>query len=178
MSGIKKFCICAICIAMCYVLPAAVHPLGWGQILSPLHIPVLVCGLVCGPFYGFTCGIVGPLLSSGLTGMPTMLALTSMLPELAAYGALGGALMRGVCTKSLLINVYLSLIPTMLLGRAIGALCKALYYTFGVFGVETLSISGLASTYFISTLPGIIVQLTLIPLLIVTLKEEKLIKVK
>ena len=69
MSKIKKACICAICIALCYVLPVALHSFGLGSILSPMHIPVLLCGLVCGGFYGAFCGIAGPIVSSILSGM-------------------------------------------------------------------------------------------------------------
>ncbi len=178
MSVIKRICICAICIALCYVLPAVLHPLGLGQILSPLHVPVLVCGLICGPVYGAVCGVLGPILSSILTGMPAAALLPSMLPELMTYGIFSGILMRAVRTKSTLANVYLSLIPTMLLGRVIGALCKAVFYIIGVFGVQNFSISQIATAYFVTGLPGIILQLVLIPLLITTLKEEKLIKIR
>lgn len=178
MSTIKKLCICAICVAFCYVLPLVLHPFGLGQMLSPLHIPVMVCGLICGPIYGVACGILGPLVSSILSGMPPMIALTSMIPELVAYGFFCGILMKVIRTKSLLLNVYLSLIPAMILGRVIGGLAKALFYVIGVFGVSSFSVGEIASAYFVATLPGIIVHLLFIPLLVAALKEEKLIKVR
>lgn len=178
MSAIKKLCICAICIALCYVLPVVLHPLGLGQTLSPMHVPVLICGLICGPVFGAFCGILGPILSSFLGGMPPMIALASMIPELVTYGVFSGILMRSVRTKSLLANVHLSLIPTMILGRLVGALSKALFYFIGVFGVSAFSLREVASAYFVATIPGIIVHLIFIPLLIVTLKEEKLIKIR
>ena len=48
MSHVKKICVCAICTAMCYVRPLAFHALARGTALSPLHLPVLVCGRICG----------------------------------------------------------------------------------------------------------------------------------
>lgn len=178
MSTIKKICICAICIALCYVLPVALHPFGLGQMLSPMHVPVLVCGLVCGPVYGIICAIAGPFLASMLSGMPPLVTLASMIPELVAYGYFSGIFMKVVNTKSLLVNLYLSLIPTMVIGRVIGGLSKAVYYLIGVFGVEAFAIEEIAAGYFVATLPGIVIHLLLIPMLIVTLKEEKLIKIR
>ena len=178
MSNIRKICVCAICIALCYVLPVVLHPLGLGQILSPMHIPVLVCGLCCGSIFGAICGIAGPILSSVLSGMPPSMMLPSMIPELVAYGIFAGILIRTIRTKSLFFNTFVALIPTMILGRVVGALAKGAFYLLGVFGVEAFSLSQIASAYFVVTLPGIILQLILIPMLIVTLKEEKLVKVR
>ena len=178
MSTIKKICICAICIALCYVLPVVLHPFGLGQMLSPMHVPVLICGLVCGPAYGIVCAIAGPFLSSMLSNMPPMMMLASMIPELMAYGYFSGIIMKAARTKSLLLNLYLALIPAMLIGRVVGGLTKALYYLIGVFGVEAFAIEEIASSYFVATLPGIVIHLLLIPMLIITLKEEKLIKIK
>ena len=178
MSTIKKLCLCAVCIALCYVLPAVLHPLNLGQVLSPLHFPVLVCGLICGPIYGAACGIAGPILSSVLSGMPAAIMLPSMLPELMAYGMFGGILMRAIRVKSLLFHVYLALIPTMLIGRLLGALSKAIYYFAGLFEVQSFNIEQIATAYFVTTLPAIIVQLLVIPMLIVTLKAEKIIKIR
>lgn len=177
MSVIKKLIITAICIAFCYVLPAALHPMGLGQVLSPMHIPVLVCGLICGPGYGIACGIIGPFLSSLLSGMPPLTMLITMIPELIAYGFFCGVFLNGIKTDSLLANIYLAMIPAMVLGRLVGCIFKA-GYVIVLSGLEAFSLTQIATAYFITTLPGIIVHLLFVPLLIVTLKEEKLIKVK
>ena len=87
MSILKRALICAVCIALCVVLPMAFHSIpDAGSILSPMHIPALLCGLVCGPWFGLLCGLAGPLLSSQLTGMPMMAYLPPMMVELAVYG--------------------------------------------------------------------------------------------
>lgn len=61
MSHIKKEVITAVCIALCVVLPMTFHTIpNAGKIFCPMHIPVLLCGLICGWPYGLLCGIAGP----------------------------------------------------------------------------------------------------------------------
>ena len=120
MSSIKKICLCAICTALCYVLPLAFHPLVMGTALSPMHIPVLLCGLLCGWPYGAFCGVVGPLLSSLLSGMPPAAMLLYMIPELCVYGLFSGLLLKWFRTGHAYADLYLALVPAMLLGRIAG----------------------------------------------------------
>ena len=98
LSSVKKLVITAICAAFCVALPLAFH---WipnaGTILLPMHIPVLLCGLICGWPYGMVCGLIGPLLSS-FTGMPPLAILPSMMVECATYGLVTGLMMRFVRT--------------------------------------------------------------------------------
>ena len=71
MSPVKKSIITAVCIALCVVLPQAFHAIpNAGSIYCPMHIPVLLRGLICGWQYGLLCGIAGPLMSALITGMP------------------------------------------------------------------------------------------------------------
>ena len=65
----KNLVITAFCIALCIVLPMAFHAIGAGATFLPMHIPVLLCGLLCGWPFGAACGLIGPLLSSLLTGI-------------------------------------------------------------------------------------------------------------
>lgn len=174
MSSIKTACICAICIALCYVLPIALHTLGLGSVLSPMHIPVLLCGLVCGGFYGSFCGIAGPVLSSILSGMPPATALISMLPELFVYGLASGLMMKRLRTGKLHRDLYISLITAMLLGRIAGGIARALFVTLFATG-DTFSIAVWVSSYFVSSFPGILAHLILLPLLVVTLMKAKII---
>ena len=75
MSTVKKSIITAVCIALCYVLPLLFHGIqGAGQIFCPMHIPVFLCGLVCGWQFGLLCGLAGPALSSALCGMPPVIS--------------------------------------------------------------------------------------------------------
>lgn len=172
MSNIKKVCITAICLALCCVLPTAFHSLGLGTAFSPIHIPVLLCGMVCGGGFGAICGALGPILSSLVTGMPGATMLVSMVPELIAYGLVSGLLMQFVRTGKLIPDLYISLGTAMVLGRVVGGIAKALFYM----GTgEAFSLSIWVSSYFVSALPGIICHLILIPILVVTLEKARLI---
>ena len=174
MSKIKKICICAICIALCYVLPVALHSFGLGTVLSPMHIPVLLCGLVCGSFYGVFCGIAGPIVSSILSGMPPVTMLFSMIPELVVYGLVTGLLMKWVRTGKLLPDLYISMIVAMVLGRVVGGIAKALFIAINATG-DAFTLGIWATSYFVGTMPGIVVHLILIPLLVSVLMQTKVI---
>lgn len=172
MSPVKQATITAACIALCYILPMAFHSLGLGGALSPMHIPVLLCGLICGGGYGLFCGLAGPLVSSLLSGMPNAVGLVSMVPELMAYGLTSGLMMKLVRTGKLGRDLYIALIAAMLLGRVAGGIASALFY---LGGGKAFSIAIWVSSYFAGTLPGIAVQLILIPLLVITLVKARVI---
>ena len=172
MSAVKRICISAICVALCCVLPTMFHTIGLGTTFSPMHIPALLCGLICGPMYGALCGLIGPLLSSMITGMPGVAMLPSMVPELIAYGLITGLGMKFVRTGKLTADLYVSMGVAMVLGRVVGGIAKALFYM----GTGTaFSLSMWASAYFVSTLPGIVCHLILVPVLVIALTRAKLI---
>ena len=84
MTIVKRSMITAVCVALTVVLPMAFHAVpNAGSVILPMHIPVLLCGLICGWPFGLACGLIGPLLSNLFTGMPPMAALPAMLVELA-----------------------------------------------------------------------------------------------
>ena len=127
MSAVKKSIITAVCIALCVVLPQAFHAVpNAGAIYLPMHIPVLLCGLICGWSYGLLCGLAGPALSALLTGMPPAAVLPGMLVECGVYGLAAGLLMQLVRTKHLYADLYISLAAAMLLGRVVSGIAKAL----------------------------------------------------
>ncbi len=170
MSYTKKIVICASCIALCVVLPMAFHTIpNAGQVILPMHIPVLLCGLMCPWPYGFACGLLGPLLSSLITGMPPAAMLPSMMVECAVYGAVSGIMMRFVRTKSSWADLYISMVTAMLAGRVVAGLAKALIFTPGTppFAWVTTSL--------ITGIPGIVIQLVLLPILITALTRAKLL---
>lgn len=174
MSSVKKICICAICIALCYVLPIAFHTFGIGNAFSPMHIPVLLCGMVCGSFYGGFCGVAGPLLSSLLSGMPPATALVTMLPELLTYGIVTGFMMKRIHTGKLVTDLYVSLGIAMVVGRIVAGIARALFVTLVATG-DTFGISLWISSYFVGSLPGIVVHLVLLPILVTTLMKAGII---
>ena len=171
MTATKKSIITAVCIALCVVLPLAFHaiPQG-GSIYCPMHIPVLLCGLVCGWPFGLLCGAAGPALSAAMTGMPPVAYLPSMIVELAVYGAISGLMMNAAKTGKLYPDLYISLVAAMLCGRVVGGLANAVIFSRGDY-----SMAAWATGYFVTGLPGIIIQLALIPSIVVALEKSNLI---
>lgn len=161
----------AVCIAIGLLLPQLVKfvPIAYpGAVLLPMHIPVLVCGFLCGWRYGAIAGIFTPLIASLLTGMPPLFpTAVSMMVELAAYGILTGLLYKLTNGK-----IFISLIGAMLGGRIILGIVNALLFSIAdnAYGL-TLFISGA----FVTALPGIIIQLILVPIIIRSLQRANLI---
>ncbi len=172
MTSVKRIILCAVCIALCYVLPVAFHAVGLGSVLSPMHIPVLLCGLVCGGFYGAVCGIFGPILSSVLSGMPPAAMLVTMIPELLVYGLAAGLCLKFIRTNNAVANLYIALGCAMLLGRVAGGIAKMLFY---LGSGEGFTLAIWVSSYFVTALPGIIAHLILVPVLYFTLKKARVI---
>ena len=176
MSATKKLTYSALFLALCVVFPLAFHfiPNG-GQILSPMHIPVLLCGMICGPVMGLTCGLLGPLMSSLITKMPplSLAVLPAMMAECAVYGLVSGLLMKFVRTKSEYADMYISLVAAMLSGRIIGGITQALFHTSGGYSFATW-----VTGYFVTSLPGIAFQLALIPSLIYLLTRAHLVEIR
>ncbi len=171
MSTVKKSILCAVCIALCVVLPQAFHAIpNAGSIYLPMHIPVLLCGLICGWQYGLLCGVAGPILSSLFTSMPPVAYLPPMVVECAVYGCVAGLMMKLVHTKKVFADLYISLVAAMLIGRIIAGCAKAL-----IFAKGSITMTAWATSYFVTGLPGIIIQLVVIPAIVVALMKARLI---
>lgn len=174
MSTVKKSILAAVCIALCVVLPQAFHAIpNAGSIYLPMHIPVLLCGLICGWPYGLLCGLAGPALSSLFTGMPPAAILPAMMTECAAYGLFSGLMMQFVHTKRIYADLYVSLIIAMLAGRIIAGITKAL-----IFAPGSMSMTVWAASYFVTGFPGIVIQLALLPSIVFSLMKAKLIPMR
>lgn len=174
MSAVKKSIVTAVCIALCVVLPQAFHAIpNAGSIYLPIHIPVLLCGLLCGWHFGAVCGIAGTLLSSLFTGMPPAALLPQMMIECCVYGFAAGIMMKLIKTKNLYADLYISLILAMLSGRIIAGIAKALIFARG-----EITIAAWAASYFVTALPGIIIQLVLIPTIVFALMKANLVPQK
>ena len=170
----KNLAFCALCIALCVVLPMAFHAIAnAGPIFLPMHIPELLCGLACGWPYGLVCGLLGPVLSGVLTGMPSPAVLPGMMVECGVYGLVSGLMMQAVHTKKLYADLYISQITAMLLGRILSGVCKAL-----IFAPATFTVAAWATTSFVTGLPGIAIQLVLLPSLVVALTKARLLRVR
>lgn len=169
LSTVKKSIITAVCLALCVVLPQAFHAVGAGTVFLPMHIPILLCGLICGAPYGLLCGAAGPVLSHLFTKMPPMEMLPSMMVECAVYGLVAGIMML-VKTRKVYGDLYLSLICAMLAGRIVAGITKALIFNFGAY-----SMSAWIASSFVTSWPGIVIQIVLIPTIVFALMKARLI---
>lgn len=171
MTTVKKSIITAVCIALCYVIPLMFHGIqNAGSIFCPMHIPVFICGLICGWPYGLLCGIAGPLLSSALTGMPPVAILPSMMVELAVYGAAAGLMMKLVHTKSTYADLYISLITAIVCGRVLAGVAKALIFARGSYSMAAWVAANVVTSW-----PGTVIQLVFIPSIVFALMKANLI---
>ena len=157
--------------ALCVVLPQAFHAIpNAGSVYLPMHIPVILCGLLCGWQYGLLCGLAGPALSTLFTGMPPVAYLPPMLVECAVYGLVSGLMMLLIRTKKVYVDLYVSLLIAMLSGRIVAGLARALIFARGNTTMATWTTS-----YFVTSLPGIIIQIVLIPTIVFALMNARLI---
>ena len=168
--SVKKLVFAALCLALCIVLPFLTGQIPQiGAMLAPMHIPVLLCGFVCGWPYALVVGLVAPLLRHVMFGMPPILTALVMTFELAAYGAFAGIFYKLLPKKT--AYLYAALLLAMLAGRVV----------YGLASLVVLGVSGSAFTFqtflagaFITAWPGIICHIILIPLLVIALKKAKL----
>lgn len=137
-----------------------------GNKLLPMHIPVLVCGFVCGWQYGLLVGFVTPLLRSALFGMPPLVTAIGMAFELAVYGAITGILYGKL--KKTKMAVYISLLTAMIAGRLVWGIVSVLIY--GIQG-KIFGWSLFIGDAFFNAIPGIVLQIIVIPILIMALKK-------
>ena len=169
LTYVKKLVFTAVCSALCLVLPMAFHTIpNAGSIFLPMHIPVLLCGLICGWPFGFVCGLLGPFISS-FTGMPPAAVLPSMMVECAAYGLVTGLMMKYIHTRHSVADLYISMITAMILGRVVAGFAKAWIFTpgTGAFAWVTTSL--------VTGIPGICIQLVVMPTVVLALTRAKLI---
>lgn len=173
MSPVKKLVFSAMFLALGLVLPFLTGQIPeFGSALLPMHIPILLCGLIVGGPWGLAVGFICPLLRSALFSMPPMYpSAVAMAFELAAYGFVSGVFYSKLKGKGV-AGIYLSLIAAMLLGRVIWGVARWIMMVFGTQFSIALFIAG----GFTTALPGIILQLILIPIIITALRKAKLIE--
>lgn len=171
-SSTRRLVMAALCVALGVVLPQAFHAIpNAGNVLLPMHIPVLLCGLACGWPYGLACGILTPLASHLLTGMPPAAMLPAMVCELAAYGLISGLLAQVVRTGRRLVDLYIQLVGAMLIGRLVYGAMNALVFRAGTYSMEVF-----LTAAFVTALPGILIQLALLPGLVLLLEKARVLE--
>ncbi len=158
----------AVFLALAYVLPFFTGQIQQiGNMLCPMHIPVLVCGFICGAPWGAVVGIIAPLLRSLTMGMPVLFPnAVSMAFELAVYGFMSGFLYNKLPGKK--IYIYVTLIASMIAGRAVWGIVQFALIGFDVskFGFAAFLAGAVTNAF-----PGIILQIVLIPLLVIVIEK-------
>jgi len=168
---VRRMTYAALYLAIAMVLPFVTGQIPEiGSMLCPMHIPVLLCGFICGWPWGLAVGFIAPLLRSVTFGMPAMFpSAVAMAFELAVYGAVSGLLYRRLPrTKG---NIYLALVIAMIAGRIV----------WGIVRVILAGLSGSSFTWALflagavtNAIPGIIMQLVLIPVLVLVMDRAGL----
>ena len=167
----RRLAYSALFLALALVLPFLTGQIPTiGKALSPMHIPVMLCGFICGPLWGAAVGAIAPLLRSVLFGMPAMFpGAVAMTFELTTYGILSGWLYRLLPRKPW--SIYASLLVAMVGGRLVWGAAR--FVLAGLSGSE-FPFSAFLAGAVTGAIPGIILHIALIPLLVMGLERAKL----
>ncbi len=171
----KKLVLSAMFIAIGLVLPFLTGQIPEiGKMLLPMHIPVMLCGFICGWPYGLLVGAITPVLRSFVFGQPIMFPMAiAMAFELATYGAICGLLYKLLPKKNWLFAP--ELIISMVAGRVMYAGFMSVLTGLGSaeFALKLWIINEVPSAF-----PGIALQLILIPYVMTVLQDAKLIPIE
>ena len=167
---LMKMVLAAMFLALAYVMPFLTGQIPEiGSMLCPLHIPVLLCGFLCGWPWGLAVGFIAPLLRSLVLTMPPLYpTAVCMAFELATYGAVAGLMHRLLPKRK--VYLYVSLVSAMLAGRAVWGI--AMLVCMGLSG-SVFTLEAFIAGAFTKALPGIAVQIVLIPALMMLLKKPR-----
>lgn len=169
-NHLLKMILSALFLALAYVMPFLTGQIPEiGSMLCPLHIPVLLCGFICGWPWGLAVGFIAPLFRSLTLGMPPFFpTAVCMAFELAAYGAVAGLMHKLLPRKK--PYIYCSLLTAMIVGRLVWG--TAMFICMGINGGSFTFAAFLAGA-FTNAIPGIILQIVLIPLLVILLDRPE-----
>ncbi len=169
-NEILKIVLAAIFLSLTFVLPFLTGQVPTiGAMLCPMHIPVILCGFICGWKYGLIVGFIAPLLRAFTLGMPPLYPTAiCMALELATYGVLSGILYE-ILPKTKL-NIFISLFVPMIIGRITWG--TAMFVCMQI-NQEVFTLQLFWTSAIINSIPGIIIQIVVIPIIIL-LYENKL----
>jgi len=169
---VLRLVISALCLSFAYVLPFLTGQIPEiGSALLPMHIPVLLCGFICGWHWGLGVGAIAPLFRSLTLGMPVFFPKAlCMAFELGTYGLICGIMHRLLPKKKLYI--YVSLLVSMVAGRVVWGIVTAI--CLGA-GENAFTFSAFIAGAITNAVPGIIIQIVLIPILVMILDNRKVL---
>ena len=167
----ERLVIAGLFLALAILVPQLFHVFpvaNTGGVLLPMHIPVILCGIIAGPLYGIVVGALSPFFSFLLTGMPTAVRLPFMVCELMIYGFSAGVMYKVLLGINKVIRVYATLIISMICGRI--SYLISLFVAINIFNVKKLSMMAVIDALILG-IPGIILQLALIPAIVFTMDK-------
>lgn len=167
LTKTKELVLSGLLIALGLVLPMAFHLFkAGGPVFLPMHIPVLLGGMILSPVFALLVGVLTPIVSNLLTSMPPLMPmLPIMIVELGLYG-----LIASILRKKLNLNVFISLIVSMIIGR-IGA-GLVVYVMTSVFAVQFAPPIAFVIGGISKGIPGIIIQLIFIPIIVKAVEKS------
>lgn len=167
-NSIVRLALASMFLALAFVMPFLTGQIPQvGSKLCPMHIPVILCGYICGAPWGLAVGFIAPLLRSFILGMPPLFPTAfSMAFELAVYGFMTGVLYSKLPRKK--YSIYLSLVISMVAGRLVWG---AVQLCCVGFDASRFSLSTFWAGAVANAIPGIIIQLVLIPVLVMALER-------
>ncbi len=172
-KNLIRLALSSMFLALAYVLPFLTGQIQQiGSMLLPMHIPVILCGFICGAPWGAVVGFLAPLLRSMILGMPVLFPnAVSMAVELCVYGLMAGIMYKILPKKKPFI--YVALIISMLSGRLVWG---AVQFSIMGFDPAQFGFAAFAAGAFTNAIPGIILQLVLIPVLVMALEKASINK--
>lgn len=163
----KKTVLSGVFLALCILLPFLTGQIPQlGSMLSPMHIPVFICGFICGWPYAAIIGFIAPLLRHIMLSMPPLLTAVAMAFELLAYGGFS-ALFSKLLPKTNKY-IYVSLIASMFLGRIVWGTAR---YIIAVLTHAEFTFAAFMSGAFITALPGIICHIIIVPIVVIAIRK-------
>ena len=172
-NRVKRLVLAGLFLALAYVMPYLTAQIPEiGAKLCPMHLPILLCGFVCGWQWGLIVGLIAPVFRSLIATMPPLFpTAVCMSFELAVYGLVAGIMYRRLPKKK--GYIYLSLVVAMLLGRVVWGM--AMFVCMGLTG-GSFGLSAFIAGAFTNAIPGIVLQLVVIPPLIMIIEKTRIVK--
>lgn len=174
--SVRNMTISAMFIALGIVLPFFTGQIPQiGNMLLPMHIPVFLCGLICGWRYGLAVGFILPLLRYVMFGMPVIYPTgIAMAFELGTYGFVSGIMYNGSKWRCI-VSLYRSIIAAMIAGRVVWGIAEIILL--GING-NVFTIQAFMAGAFLNAVPGIILQLVILPVVMLSLNKTGLVPLK
>jgi len=174
-NKLLKMVLAAMFLALAYVMPFLTGQIPEvGAMLCPMHIPVILCGFICGPVWGLAIGSTAPLLRSlTLYKPPLFPTAVCMAFELAAYGVTAGLFHRILPRKN--PYIYVSLLVSMIVGRLVWG--ASMFVCLSA-GGGAFTFSAFIAGAITNAIPGIIVQIVLIPVIVMVAENKRILDLK